>query len=244
MRMSVGRWALLAAAPLVISCEQLAPKDPVVGTWSAQDATFEFTRDGKWLMTPAHPNFLVPNMSGTWSKTEGGSYILITNPLPLGNTATFTANVTGDQLLLDMMGAKVNLHRGAVAAAPVAPPSAPPPAPPPSPPPVSAPAPPAAPTAADLEQAKRTAETAAAAAVTSWTTERFVPSGQMTAKESGSRYRLRPFATNDTPTIAATVAGENIAIDGRVLQSDGYWYRVRLKDGREAYIRSDLVVGH
>jgi TonB family protein len=102
-------FALAIVAPFTIACEQ---QDRVVGRWAASDATFDFTRDGTWLMTPSQPNFLVPGMSGKWSKTEAGGYILVSNPLPFGNTVTLTAEFSGNDLIIDMMGAKIRVTRG------------------------------------------------------------------------------------------------------------------------------------
>lgn len=99
----------LILAPAVASCNVMT--DPIVGHWEASDASFDFTRDGTWLMSLHQPNALFQGMSGHWSKTEDGRYILVTNPLPLGNTATFTAHMDDSNLMLDMGGQSIRLSR-------------------------------------------------------------------------------------------------------------------------------------
>ena len=57
----------------------------------------------------------------------------------------------------------------------------------------------------------------------------------------GTRYRKAPFATFDTPILAFAARGDPLSVTGKVLQSDGVWFRVAMVDGRIGYIRSDLV---
>lgn len=99
---------LAVAAPFLASCQQV---DPIAGRWVGGGATLELTRDGTWILQPDQPTVLFQGMSGRWSRTESGSYILVSDPLPFGNTLSMTGEIEGGALNLDMMGQRLRLTR-------------------------------------------------------------------------------------------------------------------------------------
>jgi hypothetical protein len=75
------------------------------------------------------------------------------------------------------------------------------------------------------------------------TVEDFSPPAPMVARASGQRYRASPFMGDDVAVLAETRAGgEVLNITGRLMQSDGEWYRVLLTDGRNAWFKSSLAI--
>jgi len=75
------------------------------------------------------------------------------------------------------------------------------------------------------------------------TVEDFSPPAPMVARASGQRYRASPFMDDDVAVLAETRAGgEVLNITGRLMQSDGEWYRVLLADGRNAWFKSSLAI--
>lgn len=75
------------------------------------------------------------------------------------------------------------------------------------------------------------------------TVEDFFPPAPMVARASGQRYRASPFMADDVAVLAETRAGgEVLNITGRLMQSDGEWYRVLLTDGRNAWFKSSLAI--
>jgi hypothetical protein len=71
--------------------------------------------------------------------------------------------------------------------------------------------------------------------------EPYAPPETLVARNTGSNFRAMPFAEDDVSVLRESVAGEALNVTGRVGQPDGVWYRVRLDDGRIAYLKGTLV---
>lgn len=73
--------------------------------------------------------------------------------------------------------------------------------------------------------------------------EDYTPPAPMVARASGQRYRVRPSAAEGVAVLAETRAGgEVLNITGRLVQSDGEWYRVVLPDTRTVWFKASLAV--
>ena len=73
--------------------------------------------------------------------------------------------------------------------------------------------------------------------------EDYTPPAPMVARASGQRYRVRPSTAEGVAVLAETRAGgEVLNITGRLVQTDGEWYRVVLPDTRTAWFKASLAV--
>lgn len=69
----------------------------------------------------------------------------------------------------------------------------------------------------------------------------YVPAEIITVRASDVRIRARPQANIDVPIVAVSQHGDALDVVGIVKQSDWVWYEVRMGDGSNAYVRSDLT---
>jgi len=69
----------------------------------------------------------------------------------------------------------------------------------------------------------------------------FTPQAPLVARASGLAYRARPALDGDLLAETRT-GGEALAVNGRIAQADGDWYRLTLLDGRTAWFKASQAI--
>jgi TonB family protein len=74
-----------------------------------------------------------------------------------------------------------------------------------------------------------------------YSVEPYSPQSSIKVTSVGVNIRKWPFANPTTPILTKAKENEILSVVGLSRQSDGFWYQIKLSDGREAFVRSDLT---